>query len=77
MFHNFVDNIKYELFKGTAEVLFRRLDSAAEAVGEALEEAVSALAEKVRPTSLNSLPPRPQRAVRACGSVVASRRFKS
>ena len=39
VFHNFVDNIKDELFEGTVEVLFGRLDSAAEAVGKAKDVA--------------------------------------
>lgn len=61
VFHNFVDNIKDGLFEGTVDVLFGRLDSAAEAVGKALEDAFSALAQKVRPTSLSSSSPRSQR----------------
>ena len=73
MFHNFVDNIKNELFEGAVDVLFGRLDSATEAVGKALEESFSALAEKVRSTGS----PRSLRAVRACGSGVAPRRFTS
>ena len=55
VFHNFVDNIKNEMFEGTVDVLFGRLDSAAEAVGKALEEAFSALAEKVRAPSLSTV----------------------
>lgn len=68
VFHKFVDNIKNELFEGTVDVLFGRLDSAAEAIGKALEEAFSALAEKVRSTSLSSCSPRSQRSCVFCGA---------
>ncbi|KZT72577.1 hypothetical protein DAEQUDRAFT_685625 [Daedalea quercina L-15889] len=47
VFHNFVSNIKDEMFDGAVDVLFGRLDAAAEALGKALEEAFEALAEKI------------------------------
>jgi len=47
VFHNYVSDIKDEMFEGAVDVLFGRLDSAAEAVGKALEEAFEALAQKI------------------------------
>ncbi|KAI0786384.1 hypothetical protein C8Q75DRAFT_771545 [Abortiporus biennis] len=47
LFHNYVGNIKNEVFEGAADVIMGRLSKAAEAVGNALEEALAELAEKV------------------------------
>ncbi|KAH9844070.1 Dynamin family-domain-containing protein [Rhodofomes roseus] len=47
VFHNYVGDIKDEMFNGAVDVLFGRLDAAAEAVGKALEEAFEALAQKI------------------------------
>lgn len=49
LFHNYVDDIKEEVFNDGAEVLLGRLSTAAEAVGKALEDSLEELAEKVRP----------------------------
>ncbi|KAI0079668.1 hypothetical protein K474DRAFT_1683062 [Panus rudis PR-1116 ss-1] len=47
LFHNYVDDLKEEIFEGAADVIMTRLTKAAEAVGDALEEALAELAEKV------------------------------
>ncbi|THH33781.1 hypothetical protein EUX98_g424 [Antrodiella citrinella] len=47
LFHNHVNGIKHEVFEGAAEVIMGRLSKAAEAVGQALEEALAELAEKI------------------------------
>ncbi|KZT24461.1 hypothetical protein NEOLEDRAFT_1134832 [Neolentinus lepideus HHB14362 ss-1] len=47
VFHDFIDDVKDEVFTGGADVIMTRLTHAATAVGEALEEALAALAEKV------------------------------
>ncbi|EPQ59276.1 hypothetical protein GLOTRDRAFT_136192 [Gloeophyllum trabeum ATCC 11539] len=47
VFHDFIDDVKDEVFTGGADVIMNRLAQAAEAVGEALEEGLAALAEKV------------------------------
>jgi hypothetical protein len=49
VFHNFVEDVRDEVFTGGAETVFGRLDSAAAAVGDSLDEALSELASKVRP----------------------------
>ncbi|CCM01707.1 uncharacterized protein FIBRA_03772 [Fibroporia radiculosa] len=48
VFHDFVDNIKNEVFNDGAEVIMGRLSNAAEAIGRALEDALEKLAEKAR-----------------------------
>lgn len=47
LFHNYVDDIKEEVFNDGAEVLLGRLSTAAEAVGKALEDSLEELAEKI------------------------------
>ncbi|CAL1702209.1 unnamed protein product [Somion occarium] len=47
LFHDFVDGVKDEVFNGAADVIMGRLTKAAEAVGNALEEALAELAEKI------------------------------
>ncbi|TFK55750.1 hypothetical protein OE88DRAFT_1804556 [Heliocybe sulcata] len=47
VFHDFIDDVKDEVFTGGADVVMTRLTQASNAVGEALEEALAALAEKV------------------------------
>ena len=48
LFHNYVADIKNEIFEGAADVILSRLANAAEAVGNALGDALQDLAEKVR-----------------------------
>ena len=48
VFHNYVKDVKDEMFDGAADVILTRLAAAAEAVGRALGESLSELAEKVR-----------------------------
>ena len=48
MFHDYIVDIKDEMFDGAADVIMARLSKAAEAVGKALETALSDLAETVR-----------------------------
>lgn len=47
VFHNFVAQNKDDMFGDGADVLMDRLTKAAEAVGEALDEALAGLAQKV------------------------------
>ncbi|KII94798.1 hypothetical protein PLICRDRAFT_86263 [Plicaturopsis crispa FD-325 SS-3] len=47
LFHNYVNDCKDEVFNGGAEVLLGRLAGAAEAVGDALETALTELAQKI------------------------------
>ena len=47
MFHNVVEDVKDEIFEDAAGVIMGRLSTAAESVGQALEVALSDLAEKV------------------------------
>ncbi|KAG2118858.1 uncharacterized protein F5147DRAFT_757285 [Suillus discolor] len=47
VFHDYVDTHRHVVFYGGAEVLLGRLSAAAEAVGEALNESLRELAEKV------------------------------
>ncbi|KAG1806924.1 uncharacterized protein HD556DRAFT_1325273 [Suillus plorans] len=47
VFHDYVDTRRHVVFDGGAEVLLGRLSAAAEAVGEALNESLRELAEKV------------------------------
>ena len=47
VFHNIVADVKDEMFEGAADIIMGRLAKAAEAVGKALEVALSDLAEKV------------------------------
>ena len=46
-FHNYVADIKNEMFDGAANVILNRLAGAAEAVGQALGDSLQELAEKV------------------------------
>lgn len=55
LFHRYIADIKDEIFDGAADVILGRLANAAEAVGQALGDALQDLAEKV---SLSSRPPR-------------------
>lgn len=48
VFHDYVVDIKDEVFEDAADVLMSRLKNAAEAVGKALETALNELAQKVR-----------------------------
>ena len=48
LFHNYVADIKDEMFEGAADVILGRLANAAEAVGKALGDALQELADKVR-----------------------------
>ncbi|OBZ71936.1 hypothetical protein A0H81_08311 [Grifola frondosa] len=47
VFHDYVDDLKDEIFTGAADVLLTRLAKAAEAVGKALEDALEELAKKI------------------------------
>lgn len=47
VFHDFVDNHKHHIFNGGADTVMGRLNSAAEAVGAALQEKLLELAQKV------------------------------
>ncbi|KAH9951754.1 Dynamin family-domain-containing protein [Amylocystis lapponica] len=47
VFHDYVEDIKDEVFQGAVDVLMGRLSKAAEAIGKALEESLSELAEKI------------------------------
>lgn len=47
LFHDYVNSIKNEVFEDASDVIMGRLSKAAEAVGQALEEALAELAEKV------------------------------
>jgi hypothetical protein len=49
LFRNFVAERKDDIFDNGADVLMDRLTKAAEAIGEALDEALGALAQKVCP----------------------------
>jgi hypothetical protein len=46
--HDGIDDVKDEIFSGSATTLMTRLDTAAQSVGNALNEALDRLAEKVR-----------------------------
>ena len=48
VFHNYIDDCKDDVFDDGADVLLDRLSKAAEAIGAALDSALSDLAEKVR-----------------------------
>lgn len=50
LFRNFVEQNKEDIFDNGADVLMDRLTKAAEAIGEALDEALGALAQKVCPS---------------------------
>ena len=52
VFHNYVDGCKDDVFEDGADVLLERLEKAAEAIGAALDNALSDLAEKVGSTPL-------------------------
>ncbi|KDQ65115.1 hypothetical protein JAAARDRAFT_188367 [Jaapia argillacea MUCL 33604] len=47
VFHDFIENVKDEVFTGGADVIMERLNKAAAAVGEALDASLQALAEKI------------------------------
>ncbi|TDL29353.1 hypothetical protein BD410DRAFT_18164 [Rickenella mellea] len=47
VFHDFIDRNKGEIFTGGADTLLERLDKAALAVGDALQDALESLAQKV------------------------------
>lgn len=47
VFHNYVDECKEDVFEDGADVILDRLSKAAEAIGAALQDALSELAEKV------------------------------
>jgi len=51
VFHNYIDDCKDDVFDDGADVLLDRLSKAAEAIGAALDSALSELAEKVRSTN--------------------------
>lgn len=45
---DWIDDVKDEIFGGSADKLMERLTAAAQSVGNALDEALDQLAEKVR-----------------------------
>lgn len=51
VFHNYIDDCKDDVFDDGADVLLDRLSKAAEAIGAALDSALSELAEKVGSTN--------------------------
>ena len=57
LFRNFVAENKDDIFNNGADVLMDRLTKAAEAIGEALDEALGALAQKVSPSISKAIKP--------------------
>lgn len=50
--HDWIDDVKDEIFGGSADKLMERLTGAAQSVGKALSDALDQLAEKVREVRL-------------------------
>lgn len=50
--HDWIDDVKDEIFGGSADKLMERLTGAAQSVGKALSDALDQLAEKVREVCL-------------------------